>query len=149
MADTIISSLKESIDNLNNSINSLMKLFKEATEQLKMEEHDSEVVDKKISPVMQKITTLEEQNEKIARGIVAVADMLKERQIKTPEFRSMQQPQQPMIRPAMPPPSTGQPQQPAVMELGPRPFQAPPVKPLPRVEEKKEEKKGFLDMFKK
>ena len=148
MADTIILSLKESIDNLNNSINSLIKLFKEATEQLKMEEHDSEVVDKKISPVIQKITTLEEQNEKIARGIVAVADMLKERQIKAP-VRPMQQPQQPMIRPAMPPSSTGQPQQPAVMELGPRPFQPPPVKPLPRVEEKKEEKKGFLDMFKR
>jgi len=138
MADIIISSLKQSIDNLNNSINSLIKLFREATEQLKIEEHDSEVVDKKISPVIQKITTLEEQNEKIARGIVAVADMLKEKQ-------APRVPQQPMIKPAMPPVQQLQPQ---LMKPEPL-FQAPAVKPLPRVEEKKEEKKGFLDMFKK
>ncbi len=143
MADPTVSSLKESIDNLNNSINSLIKLFKEATEELKMEEHDTDLIDKKISPVMKKIITLEEQNEKIARGIVAVADMLKERQIKVPEFRPMQ-PQQPLIRPSMPPMQP----QPGTMKPAPT-FQAPAVKPLPRVEEKKEERKGFFDMFKK
>jgi len=159
--------LKQSIDTLNNSINSLIKIFKDASEQLKVDEHDSKIVDKKISPIMKKISMLEEQNEKIARGIVAVADMLKERQQimprqKMPEFK----PQQPLIRPsASSGPSSGfsgankssQNYQPR-----PQPNQTnaqnqnfgqksptPQVKPLPRSEPEKQDKKGFLDMFKK
>jgi len=134
MAEVTISSLKESIDSLNSSINSLIKLLRDATEELKMEEHDSEVVDKKISPILGKIKSLEEQNEKIARGIVAVADMLKERKMQ-PRFT----PQKPYI-PTAP-----------LIKPGPLPQQQEPnFKPLPRTEsEKREERKGFFDMFKK
>lgn len=133
---TDILSLKQSIDNLNNSINSLIKVFKDAGEEL--EKSEPKEIDEKVTPLMQKIAMLEEQNEKIARGIVAVADMLKERE-RRPVYRQ----QQPVIRPTMPrnfqPQPTG----------GPQNFQMPTVKPLPKEPEKKEEKKGFLDMFKK
>jgi hypothetical protein len=43
-----------------------------------MEEHDSALVSERIGPLFDKIENLEKQNEKIAKGIVAVADMIKE-----------------------------------------------------------------------
>ena len=71
------------------------------------------------------------------------------------QYRPPTQPrplQQPLIRPALPTMGQSEPQPPKQpQQMGPpRQFQAPAVKPWPRGEpEKKEEKKGFLDMFKK
>ena len=143
-----IHGLKNSIDALNHSVNSLMKLFKEASEELKTEKNDPEIVDKKINPVLEKIAALEEQNEKIARGIVAVADMLKEQKNQYRPPMQVKPSQQPLIKPGLPTMNL-QPQAPRQMGP-PRQFQVPAVKPWPRSNpEKKEEKKGFLDMFKK
>ncbi len=140
---TDIASLKKSIDDLNNSINYLVGIFKGAAEEIKTEPQELEV-DKKISPLMKKISILEEQNEKIARGIVAVADMLKER-----ERRPVSAQPRPIIKPSTPPPQqSAMPTQ--TMPQNPKPeFKAPAVKPLPRIDEKKEERKSFFDMFKK
>lgn len=160
MVDVTIASLKDSIDNLNDSIHSLIKLFKEATEELKMDEHDSELMEQRISPVMKKIKSLEEQNEKIARGIVAVADMLKEKrrpahQQFVPKAPSIGT-RTPLIRPGeFSQPPSGNSQQPSPgsspQTVQRTPPKQPEFKPLPGTPppEKKEEKKGFMDMFKR
>ena len=70
--------LKESIDKLNDSITKLLTLFKNTAETLKAEEQESQVMTTKIVPLFDKVQKLEEQNEKIAKGIVALAEMFDE-----------------------------------------------------------------------
>ena len=71
--------LQESIDNLNKSINSLMHLFKTASEEIKLEKHDEETVSGKLGPFMKKLNEIESQNERIAEAILAVSDMINEK----------------------------------------------------------------------
>jgi hypothetical protein len=70
--------LKASIDRLNDSITNLLLLFKTASESIKAESHDTEVMSKKMLPLFDKVERLSEQNEKIAKGIVALAEMFDE-----------------------------------------------------------------------
>jgi hypothetical protein len=71
--------LQDSIDNLNGSLNSMLEVFKQAAQEMNLEEHDTQLVSKQIGPIQEKIETLIEQNQKIAKGIVAIADMVKEK----------------------------------------------------------------------
>jgi len=71
--------LQASIDNLNKSLNVMLEVFKQAAEDMKLEEHDTETVAKQMGPINEKIETLIDQNQKIAKGIVAIADMVKEK----------------------------------------------------------------------
>lgn len=73
-------SLKKSLDNLTVSINSLMSLFKEASEEMKIEEESKEEIKEKIDPLLNRIDTIESENRKIARGILAIADMIKQQE---------------------------------------------------------------------
>lgn len=71
--------LQDSIDNLNTSLNSMLEVFKQAAQEMNLEEHDTQLVSKQIGPLQEKIDTLIEQNQKIAKGIVAIADMVREK----------------------------------------------------------------------
>ncbi len=71
--------LQSSIDNLNKSLNVMLEVFKQAADDLKLEEHDSDTLSKQMGPLGDKIDTLIDQNQKIAKGIVAIADMVKEK----------------------------------------------------------------------
>ncbi|MBI5398889.1 hypothetical protein HZB03_05485 [Candidatus Woesearchaeota archaeon] len=71
--------LQDSIDNLNTSVNSMLEVFKQASQEMGIEEHDTQLVSKQIGPLQEKIDTLIEQNQKIAKGIVAIADMVREK----------------------------------------------------------------------
>jgi hypothetical protein len=71
--------LQDSIDNLNKSLNVMLEVFKQAAEDMKLEEHDSETIAKQIGPITDKVDMLIDQNQKIAKGIVAIADMVKEK----------------------------------------------------------------------
>lgn len=126
--DEIPRNLQGSIDSLNQSISSLTSLFREAAESLKMEEAEASLISKRIDPIFQKLEELSEQNKKIARGIVAIADMIEERMPRRgPSAPSMQAPQpQMMQRPSMPPQPSGMP--PA---MGMRPTSLPPRPPVP------------------
>ncbi len=86
--------MKESIDRLNDSINSLLGLFKGAADSIKSESHDTEVMSKKILPLFDKVEKLSEQNEKIAKGIVALADMVEELKAKQAQAPTQQISQQ-------------------------------------------------------
>ena len=82
--------LKESIDKLNDSITKLLTLFKTTAETLKSEEQESQIMTTKIVPLFDKVQKLEEQNEKIAKGIVALAEMFE-------DMKSSQKPNAPSI----------------------------------------------------
>jgi hypothetical protein len=71
--------LQESIEGLNTSLTGMMELFKTAADELKIEERDTHIVSQKLDPLIEKVDTLIEQNQKIAKGIVAVADMVREK----------------------------------------------------------------------
>ncbi len=81
--------LQASIDNLNRSLNTMLEVFKQAADEMKLEEHDTELVSKQMGPLNDKLDTLIDQNQKIAKGIVAIADMVKE---KLEEIQSAQKP---------------------------------------------------------
>ncbi len=70
--------LADSMESLSTSMDSLLDVFKVAAEEMKLDEHDAEMMADRITPLMQKIDRVLEQNEKIARGIVAIADMIEE-----------------------------------------------------------------------
>jgi len=72
------SAARSSMDNLNDSINKLLNVFKEAGESLKLEEEEQDLLEKEIAPMADKVDKLLEQNKRIAEGIVALADMINE-----------------------------------------------------------------------
>lgn len=78
--------LQASMNALAHSINDLLQLFKDATEQMHVEEKDSHVFTKRLDPMLDKLDTIIEQNQTIAKGILAVADMLKEHLKHKPRF---------------------------------------------------------------
>ncbi len=167
-------SLMENIENLNKSINELISIFKEASDQMKIEDKETDIVAKKIDPLFEKIDTLIDQNQKIAKGIVAVADMVSEaikpqmsapRPIQVPEPKQISQ--QPMMPSAMPrtappavPPAPIPPAMPPTMpglDLPPigEPGSFPPPKPsapefggLPPLMPPKRESKGLFGIKK-
>ena len=110
--------LQASIDNLNKSLNVMLEVFKQAAEDMKLEEHDSEMISKQIGPIQEKVDTLIDQNQKIAKGIVAVADMVKEK---------LEEISEKAAAPKLPPLSGGpKPGAPAPKPMGPKPMGMPP-----------------------
>ena len=110
--------LQGSIDNLNKSLNIMLEVFKQAAEDMKLEEHDTTMVSKQIVPINDKIETLIDQNQKIAKGIVAIADMVKEKLEELSEKES---------RPRLPPLSGG----PAPKPVAQAPTHMPGPGPMP------------------
>ncbi|MBN1544403.1 hypothetical protein JW898_02985 [Candidatus Woesearchaeota archaeon] len=119
--------LQASIDNLNKSLNVMLEVFKQAAEDMKLEEHDTEMVAKQIGPINDKIETLIDQNQKIAKGIVAIADMVKEKLEEISEKAAS--------RPSLPPLSGGPAPRPGPMSARPSAppsfGPAPPPRPAP------------------
>ena len=67
---------------LNRNIPELTGLFKTTADDMQTEQHDVNVVQQQMGPVAEKLDMLLDQNKKIARGIIALADMLKEQSAK-------------------------------------------------------------------
>ncbi len=91
---------KKSIDNLTIKIDSLMKLFKSAAEEMKEEEKKPGVEDQ-LKPLAERIDEIEDENKKIANGILVVADMIKE--LKKPKKMPKRTVPKPVFRQAPPP----------------------------------------------
>jgi len=85
--------LKSSIDNLNSTMKEMLDLFSTALETIKIDEHDKRLVEEKITPLVAKIDELSNQNEKIAKALVAIADMVKDMK-PVPQSQNMQNPSQ-------------------------------------------------------
>jgi uncharacterized coiled-coil DUF342 family protein len=118
-------------EDLSKSINSLMRIFAEASEDLKIDTHDAVLVGQKLDGLIDRLDKIESQNEKIAKGIVALADMVEElsagRIQANRDIRNMP-------KPSVPPSSKPL-------------FGGLPAKPLPsyNVPKDEEKKKSFLN----
>lgn len=69
---------KSSIKRLNDNITVLLDLFKEAGEGVKEEKEEEEDIKGNLEFLKSKIEKIEEENKTIAKGIVTVADMIKD-----------------------------------------------------------------------
>lgn len=75
--------MQRSMSKLSESLNSMLTVFSEAKRELQIEEEEKELLANKIDPILQKLDTLIDQNEKIAEGILSLADMIKKVEDKT------------------------------------------------------------------
>lgn len=113
-------SLMTGIDELSKSIESLIELFKDAAERMK-EEPEKDEANKEI---LEKLDELIDENKKIAKGVLAVADMIKDLQAPQP------MPQRPMPRYGPMPPRRHPSMAPS--GLTPQPLTGAPIPPPPR-----------------
>ncbi|MBT3721456.1 hypothetical protein HN789_02795 [archaeon] len=120
-------------EDLAKSINSLIKIFAEASDDLKMDTHDAVLVTQKLDKIVERLERIEIQNEKIAKGIVAIADMVEDAEgINSLPRQSLRSSSKPSI-PSSIPPSANQ-------FNGTKPL---PTLNMPREPEQK--KKSFLN----
>ncbi|MCX8147323.1 MAG: hypothetical protein N3D84_02550 [Candidatus Woesearchaeota archaeon] len=111
--------LIRALKDLTDSINHLIALFRDAADAMRLEEKESEAIGKKLEPMLEKFNILIDQNEKIAKGIVGIAEMVKEDLAKPSR-------QTPVIR-VVPPPATST----GYVYPSPQPTPIPPAQPSP------------------
>lgn len=68
--------LKRNIDDLNKNIRSMMELFRIAAEEMKMEERQTTNVSVRVKSISEQMKDVLDQNQKIANGILALADIM-------------------------------------------------------------------------
>jgi hypothetical protein len=112
--------LQSSIDNLNKGLNTMLEVFKQAADDMKLEEHESETLTKQVGPINDKLDTLIDQNQKIAKGLVTIADMVKEK---------LEEIEKAAERPKLPPLSGG----PGPSTRQQSPFSMPPPQAPPQM----------------
>lgn len=125
---TATKNIVNQIVHLKDSIQDLLTIFKEAEETLKLEEKEPPY----LKDIIHKLDVLSDQNTRIAEGIVAVADMVKELKLKVDKPKLEKPKTMPFGQPPgqMPPPPMPQ-QMPPLMppDFPPPPnFGAPPEK---------------------
>ncbi|MBT5021779.1 hypothetical protein HON01_03060 [Candidatus Woesearchaeota archaeon] len=122
-------SMQDSMSNLNGSMNTMMEVFKSAADELNLETHDTELITKQMGPIQEKLDLLTEQNQKIAKGIVAIAEMVKEK------FEAMEEKLDNMKKePMLSKPAQVQVDKKPLPQFsgGPNPRMSGPVPPMPR-----------------
>ena len=68
--------LKRSINDLSDKLGGFIEILEDAAQDLREEEHESIIIAEKINPIFDRIDALEEQNRKIAQGLVSLNDMV-------------------------------------------------------------------------
>ena len=119
--------LYDSMENLGKLLSDMFSMFKNASEQMKLEEKQEEERKKAHEEILKKMDELIKQNETIATGMVDVSDLVKEKLSKID--------QQPVVNPPKPqwqPPQPGGPGIPKIgASPGPVPGASPPITPPP------------------
>ncbi len=98
--------LIDAIKTLSMKLDSMSKIFESAEQDLLEEDKTAEIIKDKIDPILQKVTEIDDQNKKIAKGLVAINDILEEKLGELNEVveglknmrPSMQEPRQEMQR---------------------------------------------------
>lgn len=133
-----VNSLKESIDNL-------LNIFKVAQEEMKMEQREQQSIEHNLGPINKKLEELAKQNQELAKGLVVVADMIKEHipkiedeisHIKIPKMapkpKAAPRPRPPADLPPLgPEPMPARPQAPPMPPPAAPPHDLPPLGPEP------------------
>ncbi|MBW3003466.1 hypothetical protein KY337_02800 [Candidatus Woesearchaeota archaeon] len=148
MSHNKLKSLETSMEKLSKNLNDMIDMFSSAATAMHVEEKEEKALD----PVMKKLDTLIDQNQKIASGILAVADMVKEVMPKIEEALirlehaapQMQMPR-PMPRPMPMHKPMSAPMHAAPRPAAPMPSSRPPMPPgLSAFEKKPAEKKSGM-----
>ena len=71
--------LRKSISHLNERLSTLIEIFDAAVEDLREEDKESELVSQKIDPIIAKLRDIDEQNKKLAQGMVAINSLVDEK----------------------------------------------------------------------
>ena len=132
--DTSSKELIDSMVALTKSMDSMLRLFSSAAEEMKLEEKSEGELAEKIGPLIEKVDKLDEQNRTIAEGLVAVANMVKDlregekeekpRIIRRQKIRA-EAPQEPEEEPMLPPLEPQSPFEPSDEEEGLPPLEPP------------------------
>jgi hypothetical protein len=118
--------MKSSMDELSSALKSMITIFGEAKNELRIEDEEKELLSKKIQPMMQKLDTLLDQNEKIAEGILSVADMIKKLEDKISKIDSKPSlPELPLMQQSQPQPAFRQ-------QFAQQPFSKPAMNQMPQ-----------------
>lgn len=108
--------LLAAVSSLSTTINDLGDMFKEASSSMSDEEEEAQTVQAQLEPLTAKVDELIEQNKKIAKAIIAIAD-------KVDEMKAARSIAPPMPRGPMPPPGmarpVGLPSEPLLHPIGP------------------------------
>lgn len=100
-----------SIEALNTNLSKMINIFKQASEEMKLEERESQIISQKIEPILEKIDEIHEDNQAIAKAILNLSDDMKElkEQLERNSAPQMSLPPRPQPRMVMPPPEQGPP----------------------------------------
>jgi len=71
--------LKKAVSDLSEKIDSMNEILEEASKDLREEDKEAEIIKDKIDPIMNKMVELGEQNQKIAKGLIAINDVVNEK----------------------------------------------------------------------
>jgi septation ring formation regulator EzrA len=71
--------LLDGVKQLSAKLDSMTKVFESAEQDLMEEDKTAEIIKDKIDPILLKVTEIEDQNKKIAKGLVAINDILEEK----------------------------------------------------------------------
>jgi len=126
--------LIDAMDNLSHSINNLLRMLSDAQKDM-IKEYQSAKPNEKLIMIL-------EQNEKMAKALVSIANMVKRPPIRHPAEQQYPRPMQQMPRPQMHPPPVQHPQVQNVRVEQPRPYpelekEEMPPPPLPPEEKKR------------
>ncbi len=145
-----------SMTELNSSMNKMLEIFKTASSEIKRGEDEAELISKRLDPFLERLDKVIDQNEKIAEGIVAIADMVKEMKEsnKGPEMPVLppldrQPPRFPEPDPFGPPPGGPQPSGPMMPPPQQPPPQGAPPPTMPPPGPMSDEKKGLFGRLRK
>ncbi len=124
--------LIDSMNQLTQSMQGMLELFRTAAEEMKLEEKEEHALSAQLTPILSKLDEIIDQNRVIADGMVALADLIKERMPRQDKSEpvpplSMPPTQQPSFSPQQP--MFSQPQMPPVSRQPMRPFGDPYASP--------------------
>ncbi|MBW3012976.1 hypothetical protein KY325_00375 [Candidatus Woesearchaeota archaeon] len=161
-ADT--SDLLKAIEELNEKLQQMIEIFDSASQDLREEDTESELVETKIDPILQRISGIEEQNQKIAEGLVAINDIVEEKLAELTETANSLKDTQEELKEKMSEMHESHEEHherfPASPRMGPPPMMQPPTErytpptterftppPLPGSEQMPEHKKKRFHLF--
>lgn len=69
---TDMKALQRSLGELDEKLNTFLEVLNGAVEDMHEEDHESEIIKTKIDPIIEKLSQIDDQNKKLAQGMVAV-----------------------------------------------------------------------------
>ena len=71
-----VNTLHRTVSELDEKLGSLLDIFSAAVDDMREEDKESEIIKDKINPIIEKLDQIDDQNKKLAQGMVAVNDLL-------------------------------------------------------------------------